>query len=109
MTQSVPPLWRRLLPAALLLAAAVAAFFLLAGVLSGKAQGEALKLAQESLRRSAVECYAIEGAYPADVAYLADHYGVTIDPNRFAVHYEFIAANLMPQITVLPVKAEARP
>lgn len=56
---------------------------------------------ETALRRSAVACYAAEGMYPADLAYLQEHYGIQIDEERFTVIYDAIASNLMPDITVL--------
>ena len=63
--------------------------------------GEALQQLEESLRRSAVACYAVEGVYPPDLAYLEEHYGVQIDEKRFVVYYDAFASNMMPDITVL--------
>ena len=59
------------------------------------------QILEESLRRTAVACYAAEGFYPPDVAYMQQHYGLHFDENRFAVRYEVFASNLMPDITVL--------
>lgn len=70
MNEKYVPVWRRVLPFAVLLAAIVAAVVLFTGVLGRKADAEALTLAERTLRRSAVECYALEGFYPADVDYL---------------------------------------
>ena len=59
------------------------------------------QILEEALRRTAVACYAAEGFYPPDVAYMQQHYGLQFDENRFAVRYEVFASNLMPDITVL--------
>ena len=56
---------------------------------------------EDAVRRAAVACYAAEGAYPPDVEYLIEHYGLTVDESRFIVHYDVFAENLMPDITVL--------
>ncbi|MBQ3141544.1 MAG: hypothetical protein IJC25_06250 [Clostridia bacterium] len=56
---------------------------------------------EASLRRAATVCYAAEGVYPPDVAYLEAHYGVRIDRDRYTVFYEIFAENLMPDITVV--------
>jgi len=48
-----------------------------------------------------VACYATEGFYPPDIAYLEEHYGIQIDKSRYVVKYTAIAENLMPDITVL--------
>lgn len=66
----------------------------------GKTQEDKQRL-EDTLRRSAVACYAAEGIYPPDIAYLEEHYGVQIDRRRFVVSYSAFADNLMPDITVL--------
>ena len=68
-----------------------------------QASAQALKMTEESIRRAAVQCYALEGIYPVNIEYLIDHYGIRPDTNRFIVHYQFIADNLIPDITVLPI------
>lgn len=60
---------------------------------------------EENLRLAAVACYAAEGVYPPDVDYLAEHYGVTVDGDRYTVFYEIFAENIMPQITVVEKKS----
>ena len=56
---------------------------------------------EDAVRRAAVACYAAEGAYPPDVAYMIEHYGLSVDESRYIVHYDIFAENLMPDITVL--------
>jgi hypothetical protein len=69
-------------------------------VTQGQSQEDKRRL-EDVLRESAVACYAVEGFYPPDLAYLEEHYGVQIDKRHFVVHYTAIAKNLMPDITVL--------
>ena len=56
---------------------------------------------EDAIRRSAVACYAAEGIYPPDLAYLEEHYGIQIDESRYTVYYDIFGSNLMPDITVL--------
>lgn len=56
---------------------------------------------EESIRRAAVTCYAVEGIYPPNLAYLQDHYGIQVDEERYDVFYEVFGSNLVPEITVL--------
>lgn len=56
---------------------------------------------EQALRRAAAACYAAEGAYPAAPDYLYEHYGIQYDENQYTVHYEAVASNLMPDITVV--------
>ena len=62
---------------------------------------EDLHQLEETLRRSCVACYAAEGAYPPNLDYLKDRYGLQIDEKRYTVRYTAFAENLMPDITVL--------
>lgn len=71
--------------------------------LSARTDRENLSLLQQSIRRAAVECYALEGWYPDSIDYLVEHYGVYVDDERYMVDYRFVASNLMPDITVLPL------
>lgn len=56
---------------------------------------------EQVLRQTAVACYAAEGFYPPDVAYMQDHYGLRYEESEYRIHYEIFASNLMPDITVL--------
>jgi hypothetical protein len=53
------------------------------------------------IRRTAVSCYASEGFYPPDIGYMQTHYGLTFDEETYLVHYQWIASNFLPDITVL--------
>lgn len=51
--------------------------------------------------RATVHCYAIEGEYPMDVAYLEENYGIYVDRSKYIVSYDAFASNIMPTIQVL--------
>lgn len=80
-------------------------FALLLGTFKIKATSE--KSQMDSLRqailRSAVHCYATEGAYPESLDYICDHYGIRWDTDKYIVDYEIMGANLMPDVTVFPL------
>lgn len=87
---------------------AVAALLCFFTALSNLNQGqgeEGRRQLEDSLRRSAVACYAAEGIYPPDLDYLEAHYGIQIDRSRYAVFYEIFAENLMPGITVVELES----
>ena len=65
---------------------------------------ESLQQLEEVLRRGCAACYAAEGAYPPDLRYLEEYYGVQVDETRYTVYYNIFAQNLMPDITVLENK-----
>lgn len=99
------PMKKRSFPFAALLPVAAAVIVLLFSfALTNLQQGQAeegRRQLEHALRRSAVACYAAEGIYPPDTAYLEEHYGIQIDRERYTVIYHAFASNLMPDITVL--------
>ena len=92
----------RALPALVLLICLPLALAAFSRLLGPRVDEEALALTEEAVRRAAVQCYALEGVYPPSLAYLEEHYGVAVDESRCFVDYQYVAANLMPDITVLP-------
>lgn len=54
-----------------------------------------------ALRRAAVSCYAVRGAYPPTLDVLVEYSGIQIDRTRYQVFYEIFADNLMPEVTVV--------
>ncbi len=95
-----------LLPALLLIALLLLGFGGLSHQMGDQASAESLQMMRAAARRAAVECYALEGFYPPEFDYLRAHYGVSPDPSRYFVDYQFIGSNLMPDITVLKVLGE---
>jgi hypothetical protein len=53
------------------------------------------------IRRYAVECYAVEGAYPTSIEYLEKNYGLVYNENKYIVSYESYSSNQIPSIEVL--------
>ncbi len=58
------------------------------------------EIINNAVTRSAVQCYAIEGAYPIDIEYLEDNYSLRYDDENFVVHYSYVGGNLLPEIAV---------
>ncbi len=56
------------------------------------------------IKQYAVACYAQEGAYPKDLRYLEENYGLIIDEDTYYYYYDFFASNLMPDIEVVAIE-----
>ena len=61
-------------------------------------QAEALR---STVLRATLTCYAVEGRYPPNAAYLQAHYGLVYDQDRFIVSIQAFADNILPDISVL--------
>lgn len=70
-------------------------------------ENESLKQMEDTLKKTAMTCYATEGVYPPSLEYMKDHYGIQIDTNQYTVFYEVHGSNLMPRITVMEVEEDA--
>lgn len=66
------------------------------------------QLVLDAVRRAALTCYAVEGAYPQSLEGLERGYGLAYNKDAYIVSYDAFASNIMPNIQVLR-KGEAQP
>lgn len=67
----------------------------------GKTQAsEETDLVRNAIKDAAINCYAVEGAYPDSVDYLREYYHLAYDENRYLVTYDAFASNHIPDIYV---------
>ena len=50
--------------------------------------------------RRARQCYVIEGAYPQDLRYQEENYGLAVNHEEYLIVYNAFAENLPPEIRV---------
>jgi cell division protein FtsI/penicillin-binding protein 2 len=70
---------------------------------SDEAQTE---MVEKAVHNAVLTCYAVEGAYPDDLDYLRENYGLAYDAERYYVTYDAFASNLLPEIYVTEVEAD---
>ena len=91
----------RWLWAALALVAVLAALTVFLSRGSARDLGEeSAEAIREAVRRGALQCYAVEGVYPPNLAYLEDNYGLQVNTRDYYVTYDAFASNLPPTIYV---------
>ena len=69
--------------------------------ISRNLEEQSIRAVRDAVMRSAVQCYAVEGMYPASMDYLEEHYGLEVNHERFIVSYDVFASNMAPSIRVL--------
>lgn len=77
----------------------VAVFVALAGV-AGHQGDRQREIQLAAIRKTTLQCYALEGQYPPTLQYLTDHYGLLLDTRAYHFRYEVPAGNLPPIIEV---------
>jgi hypothetical protein len=51
---------------------------------------------------SLITCYSLEGRYPESLEYLADHYGLILNKEKYIFGYELVGSNLFQDFEVVP-------
>lgn len=59
-----------------------------------------LAVAEQALEKSVMQCYALEGAYPPNLEYLEQNYGLIIDRQKYVYQYDVVAGNIHPIIGI---------
>ena len=100
--------WSWLLAGVVLVAllAAGGAFFRIRG--GADIHQEAVVSVREAVERAALQCYVVEGAYPSDLEYLTENYGLAVNTRDFYIRYDAFASNLPPDVRVEPKPKEER-
>lgn len=76
-------------------------------VMGQRSRDAGLRVAEAAIERAVMQCYALEGMYPPDLAYLEKNYGLIIDQDHYVYLYEVVAGNIHPIIGVqLPGEGE---
>ena len=69
--------------------------------LSRSSRRKSRDLTLKAIDRAVVNCYAIEGRYPPDFAYLEKNYGVRVNRSKYLVDYQVFASNVKPAVQLL--------
>jgi hypothetical protein len=95
----------RFVPTVLLIAA-ILLFAYGSGNLSDSSSSHEEEIVTSALERSITQCYALEGFYPPNLAYLSEHYGFTYNTEHFFIDYRYIGGNLRPDVTIIKRESE---
>ncbi|MBQ8995844.1 MAG: hypothetical protein IJ091_08500 [Oscillospiraceae bacterium] len=61
---------------------------------------ESINSITDTVMRRALQCYVIEGAYPQNLSYLEENYGLTVNHEEYLIVYNAFAENLPPEVHV---------
>ena len=67
-----------------------------------QAEAQSALSVRNAVMEAAMQCAAVEGAYPASLKYLEEHYGLIVNHSDYAVTYEAFASNVPPRVVVVP-------
>lgn len=75
-------------------------FYYSVGNVQVAGEEEKFEMLSDAIKRTAVQCYAIEGFYPPSIEYLEDNYGLVVDHDKYVISYSIFASNIMPEVEV---------
>jgi len=62
---------------------------------------ESIQAIKNTIMEKSLQCYVIEGAYPDDLSYLEEHYGLIINQKDYYIVYTPVAENIPPEVVVV--------
>lgn len=71
------------------------------GFVSEQAREQGAITLRESILDASLECFSIEGHYPASLEYLEENYGIVVDHDTYNVIYTVYASNVVPTVEVI--------
>lgn len=71
-------------------------------VLAEQMEEQRAQAVRNSIVDTALQCYAVEGAYPSSLGYLEDNYGLVVNRTDYVISYEAFASNVAPSVVVIP-------
>ena len=98
---------RKEIAIALLMAVILVGVWLVVSRVDTAQSGAQTQFVYDAVHNAALTCYAVEGAYPEDLDYLREEYGLAYDQSRYMVTYDAFASNLVPEIYVTEVEVES--
>lgn len=65
---------------------------------------ESIAAIKSAVEKTALQCYAVEGAFPENIEYLEENYGLMVNRDDYYIVYEAFASNMMPDVKVVQKK-----
>ena len=97
---------RRLILALIVFAVLLMSVYLLVNKVGSASDRAETELVRDAVRSAVLTCYAVEGAYPANIDYLKEYYGLAYNEAAYRVIYDAFASNVMPSIIVVELGGE---
>ena len=74
--------------------------------ISGDMDDKQIEIAENTIRRYAAQCYAVEGFFPEDLGYLEENYGLHLNIEKFVYHYVYVGSNILPEISIFLIESD---
>ena len=93
---------RRLVAIAVVVCAALIVLVVALSAIFSNAKDQGAASIRTTILDSAMQCAAIEGSFPTNLAYLEDNYDLRVNHDDYVIIYEVLASNVVPSVVVMP-------
>lgn len=93
---------RRFIAVALVICALIVALVVVLNAIFANTKDQGAASIRNTILNSAMQCAAIEGSFPTNLAYLEDNYDLRVNHDDYVVIYEVLASNVVPSVVVMP-------
>lgn len=93
---------RRIVAAMLVVCAVVVAALIALNAIFANAKEQGAASVRSTILNAAMQCAAIEGSFPTNLAYLEENYDLRVNHDDYVIIYEVLASNAVPSIVVMP-------
>lgn len=93
---------KRIIACAVALCALALAVGIALDMVFASAREQGANSIRTTILNAAMQCAAIEGSFPTNLAYLEQNYDLRINHDDYIVIYEALGSNVFPSIVVVP-------
>lgn len=93
---------KRIVAAVLVVCGLVVAGLIALNVVFANAKEQGAASIRSTILNAAMQCAAIEGSFPTNLAYLEANYDLRVNHDDYVIIYEVLASNAVPSIVVMP-------
>ena len=91
----------RFIALAVFVCALLVALGILLNMIFASAKDQGAASIRSTILDAAMQCAAIEGSFPTNLAYLEDNYDLRVNHDDYVIIYEVLASNTVPSVVVL--------
>lgn len=92
----------RFIALAVFVCALLVALGILLNMIFASAKDQGAASIRSTILDAAMQCAAIEGSFPTNLAYLEDNYDLRVNHDDYVIIYEVLASHTVPSVVVMP-------
>lgn len=93
---------RRIIAIVVILCALAVALVVALNAIFANAREQGAASIKNTILNAAMQCAAVEGSFPTNLAYLEEHYDLRVNHDDYVIIYEVLGSNVLPSIVVVP-------